>query len=74
MPATNPTVFKITQEQYEELAEGYGGICLACGNHQYGDLEPDAENDECGSCGEMKVYGIEQALVSGRIEFSDDDE
>jgi hypothetical protein len=74
MATTSAKVFKITQEQYEDLAEGYGGICLSCGSTQYGEVEPDAEDYACDACGENKVYGIEQALISGRIAFTDDDE
>ena len=66
------TEFTITQVPYEDLAEGHGGICLLCGSRQLGDIEPDAEDNECGNCGEMTVYGIYQALISGRVAFSDD--
>ena len=44
MATTSPKVFTITEEQYQDLAEGYGGICLACGTTQLGDIEPDAED------------------------------
>jgi hypothetical protein len=73
MAGTKTKVFEITEAQYEDLAEGYGGICLACGVTQLGDIEPDAEGYECDSCGEMNVFGIEQALISGRVAFSDDE-
>jgi hypothetical protein len=73
MATTSSKVFTITEAQYEDLAEGYGGICLACGEIQEGEIEPDAEDYQCDSCGEMKFYGIEQALISGRIAFSDDE-
>ncbi len=73
MATTSPKVFTITEEQYQDLAEGYGGICLACGTTQLGDIEPDAEDYACDSCGDRKVHGIEQALMSGRIAFSDDE-
>ena len=73
MPVTTSPEFTITQEQYEDLAEGYGGICLLCGSRQLGDIEPVAEDNECGYCGEMTVYGIEQALISARVAFRDDE-
>jgi hypothetical protein len=65
--------FEITEDQYEVLAEEYGGICLACGEIQHGGVEPDAEGFERESCGEPKVQDIEQAMSSGHIAFSDAD-
>ena len=64
MATTSPKVFTITPAQYEDRAESYGGICLDCGTTHHGEIEPDAEDYECDSCGELKVYGIEQALIS----------
>jgi hypothetical protein len=40
------------------------GICIACGNEQDG-CEPDARRYECEACGERKVYGAEELLISG---------
>lgn len=48
------------------LLEGDQGICLACGHHQDG-CEPDAREYECEACGEMKVYGLEEALMMGEV-------
>ena len=61
--------FEITEEDYEEACESSSGICLACGEMRFGDTEPDAENYPCDSCGENKVQGIENALLSGNIEL-----
>ena len=74
MPQTKHKVFTISEEEFEQLNENSGGICLACGATQEGDLEPDAENRECESCGENQLFGIEQALIMGRIDFGDDEE
>ena len=38
------------------------GFCTACGE-QATNVEPDAENYECESCGENKVFGAEQLLI-----------
>lgn len=38
------------------------GICLACGEEQFG-CEPDARKYECESCGQSKVYGAEELLI-----------
>jgi len=38
------------------------GICISCGDDADG-VEPDAERDECESCGKNTVYGAEQLLL-----------
>ena len=42
----------------------YAGFCLACGKKAY-QVEPDAREYECQSCGENKVYGAEELLMMG---------
>ncbi len=70
MAVTTLPAFTSTQGQYEDLAEGYGGICLLCGSSQLVDIEADAEDHECGNCGEMTVFGIERGadLRPGRVQ------
>jgi len=58
---------KMVNATLEELQEGNNGGCLACGEVQYGGVEPDAEKYECEGCGENQVYGLEQLLVMGRL-------
>jgi hypothetical protein len=53
----------------EELEEGCNGGCIACGEIQYGYVEPDARQYECESCGEKKVYGLEELLVMGMVDL-----
>lgn len=55
--------YAVDQEDFDD----YNGICLACGEIQYGGVEPDARRYTCESCGEDEVYGLEEALVMGRI-------
>jgi hypothetical protein len=57
----------------EEIEEGINGGCLACGEIQYGGVEPDAEKYECEACGEPEVYGLEQLLLIGRLSLSDEE-
>jgi hypothetical protein len=45
------------------------GICIACGNEQDG-CEPDARRYECEACGERKVFGAEELLISGMYHAS----
>jgi predicted RNA-binding Zn-ribbon protein involved in translation (DUF1610 family) len=39
------------------------GFCLACGAEAHG-VEPDAEDYECESCGEHRVWGAEQIMFT----------
>jgi hypothetical protein len=51
----------------------YGnGICLACGEIQWGGCEPDARNYECESCGKNRVYGLEEAIIGGYVDADPD--
>jgi len=38
------------------------GICLSCG-HEQCDTEPDAQNYECGECGNDSVFGAEEIIL-----------
>lgn len=64
-------MYYMTEEQYVELQDSYSGICLACGAVRFGDTEPDADDYPCEECGENKVQGIENALISGQVAFTD---
>lgn len=43
-------------------ADGYVGICLACGAEADG-IEPDARQYTCEPCGQPAVYGAEEILL-----------
>ena len=58
------SVFTVSDE---DLEEAVNGICLSCGEIQYGGVEPDARGYACEACGEEEVYGLEEALLMGRI-------
>lgn len=53
-----------------EIMEHTIGVCLACGEVAEG-VEPDAREYECESCGERKVFGLEEALLMGEISVAD---
>ena len=61
-------VFSITESQYAEMAENYGGYCTSCGEEAYG-VEPDACKCVCESCGQPAVYGVEELLIMGLVDF-----
>jgi len=51
----------------EDLHEAVNGICLSCGEVQHGGVEPDARRYVCEACGAEEVYGLEEALLMGRV-------
>lgn len=64
----------ISENEFSELNEDCGGICIACESRQYGGCEPDARNYPCEECGESKVFGVEELLIMGLIELDGDGE
>ncbi len=42
------------------------GFCIDCGEMAY-NVEPDARNYECESCGKRMVFGSEEILIGGLI-------
>jgi hypothetical protein len=63
------TSVKLTEAAYLQHCEEYNGLCLACGEIRWGLTEPDAEGYPCEECGEDRVQGIENALLSGNLEI-----
>jgi len=61
-------VYEVSEDEYHE---GCNGICLSCGQIQYGGIEPDARGYECDDCGDFHVYGLEEALMMGRVQVGD---
>ena len=55
-----------TLEQIESNIYDLGGFCVACGEEAY-NVEPDAENYICESCGETEVFGSEQLVLLGLV-------
>lgn len=67
---SQPQIIRIGEATYADMSVNYGGYCTACGDEAYG-VEPDARRYKCESCGERAVYGIEELLVMGLIQFTD---
>ena len=63
-------VFRLSVEEYEQLTEGSGGFCLACGAEADG-VEPDARYYECEVCEVKAVFGAEELLMMGHIEIKE---
>ncbi len=62
---------KMSEQEYQEHCNDNDGVCLACGAIRYGDTEPDAEEYPCEECGEDKVSGMENSLITGDVEVTD---
>jgi hypothetical protein len=54
------------EDEFRELSESYTGLCLGCGELA-DSCEPDARKYKCDACGAMQVYGLEEALLMGRV-------
>jgi hypothetical protein len=65
-------IVRLSEAEYIALSEECGGVCLACGEIAYGGCEPDARGYPCDECGRNAVVGAEEALLMGRIEFTEE--
>ena len=65
---------KISLRAYseDEIQDGTMGVCLACGAER-DCCEPDARNYKCEECGERRVFGLEEALLMGAIELTEEE-
>lgn len=72
LPSLN-AMLKTIKCSAEEVQDGSNGACLACGEIQCG-VEPDARGHICESCGQPKVYGLEELLFMGLIDLDTDGE
>ena len=61
--------FEMTEEEYRDGGNNHKGRCLACG-WESNMCEPDAREYKCDSCGELKVYGLAELLIMGKIEIT----
>jgi hypothetical protein len=62
-----------TEDDYRDMCDNSEGICLACGEIR-DCCEPDARNYKCESCGERKVFGVEELLMMGKLYIIEDSE
>ena len=56
--------FLPTIELVQEMDDDNEGLCIACGERDYG-IEPDAGPCECPSCGERKLYAAAELALRG---------
>jgi len=69
-----PITVTMSEAEYYEHTNDYDGVCLACGEWTFGGCEPDARRYPCESCNRRAVYGAEEALMMGYIEFTEETE
>ena len=62
---------QISEAEYADLSENYGGFCIECRDQAYG-VEPDARGYRCESCEANAVYGVEELLIRGILRFTDE--
>lgn len=60
----------LTEEEYRDLTCSLDnpGFCLDCGEECQG-VEPDARRYRCESCGMPAVFGLEELLIMGLVQF-----
>ena len=59
-------MIRLTEENLRKAMEFHEGFCLSCENIAT-DCEPDTRERRCDSCGETKVFGVEELLIMGKI-------
>jgi hypothetical protein len=52
----------MTSSEYADEHENNTGFCLACGETA-DSVEPDARAYPCESCGQRKVFGLEELML-----------
>ncbi len=64
---------EMTMAEYEQEREAYMGYCTACDEITRDCTEPDAEEYNCPACEQNTVMGIENAVITEKIEIVDDE-
>jgi hypothetical protein len=62
--------FEMRESEYRELSDSLSGLCIYCAT--LADMaDPDTRAAHCPDCGLAGVYGAEELLIRGLIEFTD---
>jgi hypothetical protein len=70
----SPRVLKISESEFHDLRDSHSGFCEYCGSVNDGGHEPDAEKYECSNCEKKHSYGIEIAMMGGKVEIVDQED
>jgi len=63
----------MTENEFFRLTENSGGLCRNCGEES-SCVEPDARGYGCDACGSRSVFGAEECLLRGFIQFGGGEE
>ena len=66
------TPTQMPESDYQYAVDNDEGFCTSCKDFTRDCCEPDACNYPCPECEQRTVYGAEEALMMGLIEFSDE--
>ena len=62
--------FSMPEQEFLELTDNLSGLCIYCAT--LADMaDPDTRAAHCPDCGKSGVFGIEELLLRGLIEFTD---
>lgn len=60
------------ESDFHDLDSRSRGICMECGAER-DNCEPDASHYDCEECGMDEVYGVQELLLMGKIEFKEEE-
>jgi hypothetical protein len=58
----------MTEDEYASFSQNSTGVCIKCGEDA-SEIEPDAHEYKCQSCGSRSVYGIEELVIMDMVDF-----
>jgi predicted RNA-binding Zn-ribbon protein involved in translation (DUF1610 family) len=61
-------IVTMREAEFHSLDDMMIGICMSCGAERES-CEPDASHYDCEECGMDEVYGVQELLLMGKIEF-----
>lgn len=64
-------IYMHSDDYQHEVMEGGHGYCIGCSREHPEYVDPDGREIVCESCGTPTVYGLEELLVMGKVEFTD---
>ncbi len=69
------TTLDLTPSEYQDHDDSNDGYCVQCNAiTRSGDTEPDAREYPCPDCNGTNCYGIQEALLMGKLNIIDGDD
>lgn len=66
--------FVMSSEEFQGADDQSMGMCVACGDQEAYEVEPDANGYRCEVCGKKSVYGAQYLLMAGYIEIDENED